>query len=403
MATFADRLDKAFGAGTAARQGVAGGRRPAARPAAAQGAVNWQAIQNMAEQNATTQAGTILLVHEDGFTSEVQRGQVSRYLGQGYRIATQAEMRSFGYEPKNKPIGTGGSTGSPAAKPEFDKSGAASIKNMLNQYGLDELIPEVDRWVRQGLTWAEIEVQLRDPSTKPGKVVDRMYPEIRLRREAGKPPTSIAEIQAFRTNAPALMRQAGMPEGLYDSNDDLTKFIVDDVSLTELRDRIGEWEDFGTQIAAGAGGELDLFERAYGVKPNALQLAALVLNPDKALPALRRQFSAVRLDVAAGRAGFGDLTGSEAERLADVGVDPNRAGEGFGQLADSKELFNALPGFEGSEDQITRQDQLGAVFEGNANARRRIERQAEKRKAGFGSGGAFAEGRTGFEGVGKAR
>lgn len=288
-------------------------------------------------------------------------------------------------------------------KDEFDARGAATIKSLLSNYGLDELVPQVDAWVRQGLSWPEIEVQLRDPSTAPGKVVDRLYPEIQLRNKKGLAPMAIDQIQRFRTDARQMMRASGVPEGFYDSNEDFTNMIVGDVSPTELRDRIAEYEDFGAQIAAGAGGELDLFERAYGVKPTAIQLAALVTNPDKALPGLRRQFSAVRLDVASGRAGFGDLNGGEAERLADVGVTEQQAVAGFGQLQQSQQLFGALPGQERGEDAITRQEQLGAAFEGNAQAQQKIQNRAERRKAMFGGGGAFAEGKGGFAGLGKAR
>lgn len=290
-----------------------------------------------------------------------------------------------------------------ATEPVFDARGAATIKSLLSSYGLGELVPQVDGWVRQGLSWAEIEVQLRDPSTAAGKVVDRLYPEIQLRTKAGKQPMSIQEIQGFRTDALKLMRAAGVPQGFYDTPSDMQKFIVGDVSLTELRDRINEFEQFGAQIAAGAGGELDLFQRHYGVQPTAIELAALVLDPDKALPGLKRQFGAVRLDVSAGRAGYGDLSGSEAERLADVGISQQQAVSGFGQLASSTQLFDALPGQGASEDTISRQDQLAAAFEGSSGAQQRIERQAAKRKAAFASGGSFSQDQSGFSGIGKAR
>lgn len=360
-----------------------------------------QGVTRNLDGSYTVDANTHLR-NQDGSTESVQNSQWAKYQGTG----------PVGGSPSPATAGT--STPTPADAPDENAvddedderaqaQSGATIRNLLNQYGLDELVPQVDRWVRDGLTWAEIEVQLRDPSTKAGKVVDRIFPEIRLTREAGRPPVSIDQIQTFRRDVPAMMRQAGMPEGLYDTHEDLQNLIVNGVAPTEVAARIREWEDFGTQIAAGAGGELDLFERAYGVKPTAIQLAALVLNPEKALPALRREFSAVRLDVAAGRAGFGDLSRTEAERLADVGVDPQRAAEGFGVLSDSKELFDALPGFEQSEDQIGRDEQLAGVFENNANARQKITNRAERRKAQFGSGGAFSSDRDGFSGVGRAR
>lgn len=323
--------------------------------------------------------------------------------GRGFNIPSIPNMSGRDIQDwfANRRAGSGAAGG--GGTDEFNASGAASIKNILVQYGLDELVPLVDGWVRQGLSWAEIEVQLRDPSTAAGKVFDRLIPEVRLRREAGLTPMSVAQIIGYRQNAREVLRAAGLPEGFYDSPEDMRDLIVNDVSLQELQNRVREFEDFGAQIAAGAGGELDLFERAYGVKPTAAQLAALVLDPDKALPGLKRQFAAVRLDVSAGRAGFGDLSQGEAERLADVGVDPGQAVAGFGVLADSKELFGALPGQEGSEDTIGRSDQLGAVFAGDARSRGRIEAQARRRKAQFEGGGGFASDNSGFAGIGTAR
>lgn len=312
------------------------------------------------------------------------------------RLASSPASYTIG-DPTTVPL-----TGAEEAD-EFNAAGAATIKSLLSSYGLDELVPQVDGWVRQGLSWAEIEVQLRDPSTASGKVVDRLYPEIQLRRKANLQPMSIGDIQDYRTNAMQLMRAAGMPPGFYDSPEDIQALIVGDTSPIELRDRIGEYEAFGAQIAAGAGAELDLFKRAYGIEPTAMQLAALVLNPDKALPSLRRQFSAVKIDVGAGRAGFGDLSQTEAERLADVGVTQEQANQGFSQLVQSRELFSALPGQGAAEDDITRTEQFGAAFENNAQAQRKIMNRAERRKAAFGGGGAFSEDKAGFSGIGTAR
>lgn len=306
-------------------------------------------------------------------------------------------------DPTNRYVASvGGVATEEEEKEEEARSGSSgpNVSSLLRQFGLDELIPMVDTWVRQGMSWAEIEGQLLDASTPAGKVVDRLYPEIRLRREKNLTPVSIADIQGYRTNARELMRASGVPEGFFDDDADFTNFIVNDVGLIELRDRVQEFEMYGEQLSSANAGELEAFERMYGVRPTAFEVAALALNPDKALPAIQRQFRSVGLDVQAGRAGFGDLSRTEAERLADVGVSADQANQGFSTLAASRELFDPLPGL--AEDAIGRQEQLGAAFEGNANARRRIERRAQGRVARFQGGGGFASGREGFEGVGSA-
>lgn len=287
---------------------------------------------------------------------------------------------------------------------EFDASGAASIKNILRQYGLDELVPSVDGWVRQGLSWPEIEVMLRDPSTPAGKVFDRYYPEVRIRAEKGLKPMSVAEIQAYRQTVAQVGKSLGLPEDFY-SKDYASKLIEGDVSPSEFQDRANEYATLGLQELAAdpvKQQELEAFERYYAVQLKPGEIAGMIFNTDLALPTLKKRINAVQLDAAAGRVGFGDLTRSEAERLAELGVSQQQAVQGFGSLTDTGEVFAPLPGEEATQTAIGRQEQLGAAFEGDSRARKRIETRQRQRASVFAGGGGFAADKAGFGGIGVA-
>lgn len=267
---------------------------------------------------------------------------------------------------------------------------AASVAVVLREMGLEELIPDADQFIRSGGTWEEYELRFYDPSTTAGKVVNRLYPEWAARREAGNP-ISIQAIVQYRATAKSLFRSAGLPEGFWDSPDDFTKLIINDVSPAELQTRIMD----GYVRVANAPQEVkDALQQFYGVSAGGL--AAYFLDSQRAVPVLQRQVASAEVGGAAKSTGFGSLAVGEAERLVSEGVDSGQAQQGFSQLATSQQLFNPL---DRGEDTITRDEQLAGVFEGNANARRRIAERQARRKAAFEAGGSFASSREGYSGL----
>lgn len=272
----------------------------------------------------------------------------------------------------------------------------ASIRGMLAQYGLQDLARYVDRWVRDGLSWEEIEVQLRDPKTAAGKVFDQRFPEIRMRSEKGLRPMSVQEIQSYREQARQVMRNAGLPKGFYDDDRDLTEFMVNDVSPQELEQRVMDGYVAVMQAPAEVRSEL---ERMYGVSSG--ELVAYMLDPDRATTVIQRNVAAARVGGAATRTGFGQVSREEAERIGALGVTDAQAEQGFGTLSTNRELTVAL---DRGEDVISREEQIGAVFEGNAAAGERLSRRARRRQAQFQGGGSLATSREGgFSGLSTAR
>lgn len=272
---------------------------------------------------------------------------------------------------------------------------AAQFRSFLDQYGLGELAPQIDRWIRDGLTWDQVWVQLMDPSTKPGQVVDRIYPELRLTRENGQAPVTIGQVVEWRDNARTLLRNADFPETFYDDPTDFTPWIVAGVHIPEFQERVGMAVDWGKNVPAETRSQLS---EIYGVTEGGI--AAYVLDPQKALSALKKQQAAAALSGAAVRSGFGGLTALEAERLASLGVTDAQAEQGFGAIGQSRENLNPLAGQQG--ESISRDVQVGAVA-GDLAAVEKIRRAGAQQRGAFGGSGGFSESREGLSGLGSAR
>ena len=191
-----------------------------------------------------------------------------------------------------------------------------------------------------------------------------------------------------------LYKAVGLPASFYDQPDDFAALIGGEVAPTELRERL----QMATVAATSAPREVrEELKRLYGVDEGAL--TAYYLDPNRALPILQQQFASSSVASASRRAGYGDLSRTEAERLASLGLTEDQAAKGFGELARSTELFGALPGE--ATGTIDRASQLG-VLEGNAAAIARLNRRVEERRAAFGGGGGFASDRSGVSGLGVA-
>lgn len=278
-----------------------------------------------------------------------------------------------------------------ALDPE-SQDAVAYLNELLQSYGLEEL----SNWAYEQVTSGNSPTMIRQllweqPAFK------RRFKVIFDRRAKGLAPISVNEVIDYERKGRQLLQAAGLPKGFYDSPDDFYNFLLNDISLSELNDRVNIAKEYTYNIDATTRAEI---QRLYGLTDG--DFTAHALDPQRAVPILQNKFTAARDAAAAVRSGYGQLNVSEAERLASLGVDPNQAGQGFAALVQSKQLFNPLPGMETAEDAITREEQLSAAFSGDAVARQKLARRGEERAATREAGGGFVAGREGFAGLGSA-
>lgn len=280
-------------------------------------------------------------------------------------------------------------TGAGPAGTAAQRDALSLIRDTLSQYGLpDSLAAWAWSEIQAGKGNAEILLDLRQrPEFKA------RFPAIDAREKAGLPPLSPAEYVSYEQTAAQMFRAAGLPEGFYDSPDDFTKFLTNDVSVKELSDRV----DLARQAAFQAPQEVRDALRRIGVGDG--DMTAYFLDETRAVPLLQRNLAAAGIAGAARRTGVG--TSLEQDfRLADLGVSAEQAQAGFSALGQQRELFTPLAGH--AEDAITLDEQLGAAFEGNSDAARKIERRRRSRVAEFQGGGSYAAGARGVSAFGSA-
>lgn len=259
----------------------------------------------------------------------------------------------------------------------------AYIQTVLDQYGLGGL----SQWAWQEIVSGKSESQvLLDMQQTPE--FKAAFPEIQQRLDAGLPAISPADVINYRTQARQIMQAAGLPADFYDQPSDFSPFIVGDMSLQELSDRVNLAKTAAYEVPQTV---RDHLANYYGLDEG--HLAAAFLDPTRAEPVLARQFAAAQAGGAAATTGFGDITRSQAENLADLGVTASQAQSGFSQLAHMRQLMNPLPGENTTG--ISPDQQMQAEFGGNAAQQDRILAEQRRRLAPFAGGGSFAQGQSG--------
>lgn len=210
---------------------------------------------------------------------------------------------------------------------------------------------------------------------------------------------SEAEYIGYETNAKSIFKAAGLPSGFYDQPDDFAGFLKNGIGLPELQSRV---EMAKTAVYNSDPDALAALEDFYNVggRPESMigDLTSYFLDENRALPLIQTQWVSAQEAAAANRTGYGNITRTEAERLAALGITPDQAAQGFGTLANMQELFTNLPGE--NPDAPTREQGQGAIFEQNASDQKALKGQQRRRGALFEAGGGFQETQGGVTGIG---
>lgn len=292
----------------------------------------------------------------------------------------------------------------PAAPPRDVSSGKAVVKNVLRSAGL-EMTPELEQYAIDLATNTandndlanRITADIYDAGSVPGKLVAAKYPAIFSRIKAGKAPITVGDYIGLKQQFTQDVAGAGLSPYIGDLDGQIDKWISDDTSPAEIKDRIGAAQTAVFNEPADVRGEL---QRLFGVGDSLGAATAYYLDPSRSVPTIQKQLTAARLGGAAQRSGFGLLTQDEALGLAAQGVTADEAQSGFGTLAGSRELFGVLPGEVGGP--ISRGTQIAAAFSDDAAAQEEISRKARARRAVFGGSGGWGQGRAGVAGLGTA-
>lgn len=280
----------------------------------------------------------------------------------------------------------------PAGTTSAQKSAKAQLTATLQTYGLDVSLVETlwNQWyLGEGRDVDQILLDL--PSTPQFQQRFPKYKEI----QAAHPGFGVKDYMNYENAVKEQNQRYGLPDDFYSSRETIANNIITGVSASEREDRI----KIGVAAAIQSPVELrSEMNRLYGVDLG--HLTAYFIDPKTAEPELQKQVAASAIGGQAVRAQFGLLSREEAERIAQLGLSEGEVGKGFTDLAQQQGLMQALPGQEGSEGAITREQQLAAQFGGDAVAKEAIATQQRRRQAAFAGGGQYQTAQTGVGGLG---
>ncbi len=221
---------------------------------------------------------------------------------------------------------------------------------------------------------------------------NKRFPAYKILAQRGEA-MSPAEMVAYEQSAKQIFHAAGLPQGFYDTPDDLAKFMVNNVSASELQSRVQLAQSASLTAPADVKAQL---KTLYGIDTGGL--TAYFLNPTKAEPILQQQFTAAQIGAEGVRTGVGQITAAEATHLAQTGVTDAQAQSTFTKLGSEQGLFQQQVQGEGT---IGLGTQLAAAFDNSAAAQLRILRRQQSRLADFQGNSGETLGSGGVGGLGK--
>jgi hypothetical protein len=285
-------------------------------------------------------------------------------------------------------IGTGPTTGT--AKMDA----IAAISALLSSYGLGDLSAPITEAVQKGYTSDTIQLIMQDPNSKDPLAVafQTRFPANKTRLTAGKSVLSAAEYLQAERSYTQVLQSYGVSN--LATKDKLNSFISNDVSATEVADRVG--------LAIDRVKNADPFTKAalaqYYPMLNQGDIVAAVLDPAEGLPALKRKVTIAEIGGAAAVQGLktglsttsgvqsgyeGVETGSlGAEALAQFGITQDQARKGYEYVADVSPRAEFLSSISGGED-YTRLEAEQEAFLGLASAKRKRVSLTEQEQSRF--------------------
>jgi hypothetical protein len=253
----------------------------------------------------------------------------------------------------------------------------ALLQATLEQYGLGSLSNVIVDLKQQGFSDDVVEVKLQDTPEWKQRFVGN-----ELRRKSGLPVLRPDEYLGLEAAYKKVLRDAQLPETFYDQTDDFGKFMANDISSTELQERVNI---ANLSIQNADPFYTDSLRRMYGLNDG--DMTAFALDPERALPAITRQVKAAQFGAEATRQRLPGISTQMAERYTDTfGVTQQQARQGFEQVAMIQPEAQRLSDvFAGQTPAVGLEETTSAVFGGDQSAayKQRLQRLSEMEQSLF--------------------
>jgi hypothetical protein len=284
-----------------------------------------------------------------------------------------------------------------AAEKQGDRQSAYDLLyNEFSKYGLGALVLPLRDLIQKDVSPSEFTIELRN--SKPYQ--DR-FKANEGRVKAGLAAISEAEYIGLEDQYQNIMRNYGLPETYYTRGDYGTqagfqKFIENDVSATELEDRIMTAQE---RVLKSNPEVLASLKAFYPGITNG-DILAYTLDPKNAITDIKRKVTAAEIGGAATQAGL--TTGmTRAEELTAAGITKQQAQQGFQTVAEVAPRGGQLAAMYG-ESPYTQQTAEQEVFglAGSVDAAKQRKKLAGLERAEFSGQTGMAQGALGRERAG---
>jgi len=270
------------------------------------------------------------------------------------------------------------------------------LYNEFQQYGLSDLVEPLKGYIQSGISPAEFTLRLRETPAYQTRFAANAE-----RVKKGLAAISEAEYIGLEDQYQNIMRNYGLPEsyyakGQYGTQAGLQSFIANDVSATELEDRIMT----GQERVLNSNPEVMAALKSFYPGITNGDILAYTLDPTNALTEIKRKVTAAEIGGAAIQAGL--TTGmTRADELAKAGITKQQAQQGFQTVAEIAPRGGQLAAMYG-ESPYTQQTAEQEVFglAGSVDAAAQRKKLAGLERASFAGQSGTAQGALGRERAG---
>jgi hypothetical protein len=266
----------------------------------------------------------------------------------------------------------------------------------FDRYGLGSLVKDVEEFIKDGLSKSELTLKLRGTKTYQTRFAANAD-----RVKNGLAAISEAEYIGLEDQYQNIMRNYGLPESYYAKGDFGTQagfqqFIANDVSATELEDRVMA----GQERVLNSNPEVLAALKSFYPGITNGDILAYTLDPTNALTEIKRKVTAAEIGGAALQAGLKtNLT--RAEELSQAGITKAQAQQGFQTVAEVAPRGGQLAAMYG-ESPYTQQTAEQEIFGlgGSVDAAAQRKKLAGLERASFSGQAGTAQGALGRERAG---
>ena len=213
-------------------------------------------------------------------------------------------------------------------KRERGESAYKLLYEEFDRYGLASLVTDIEEFIKDGLSKAELTLKLRGTTAYQTR-----FKANDDRIKNGYAAVSEAEYLSLEDSYQNVMRNYGLPESYYaktalGTQEGFQKFIANDVSSTELEERVMA----GQERVLNSNPEVLAALKSFYPGITNGDVLAYTLDPTNALTEIKRKVTAAEIGGAALQAGLKtNLT--RADELAQAGINKAQAQQGFETVA----------------------------------------------------------------------